>query len=552
MLRYDDQHVLCAAGDTGVTLIERVGGGPATSLIRPAQIGRDSDMDIAPAGDEAAEKRRPDMRCHRLLLQLASTTSAATDPAEIGRIAVDTLVSFLEADRGFLLTMSEEGRMRVLVGRDDHGSDLPDPHSYNHTVVERVSAQRQAVITAYDADDALLEPASAASHGVRSIIATPLLVDDRLIGVLCLDSRVGKCIFSAEDCEILVAASSYVGFVLETKRTAALEAQAEFEKEKHDLADIFRASTASLSHPFEPDQVLSQTLIAVTGAAHADFGCVLAENPSGGETVLTVHPAHLAQCLPTNPSWTAIEPAFGHPDGALLTGSQVPSWARGIRGAGSSWLLVDLALDDGKPRALLLHLTRSTGLCEPRMTIVKSLLAQAAVSYRNAELFQRVQRMATTDDLTGLLNRRQFLRQAIDRLAAPDGADTLAGFMIDIDYFKRVNDTHGHPVGDEVIRAVAQRIAAAVRPDAIVGRFGGEEIAILATVDGQPGVAADRIRQAVANGDIATSAGPVRVTVSIGVATADVGRASMDTTLRRADIALYRAKSEGRNRAVHV
>lgn len=161
--------------------------------------------------------------------------------------------------------------------------------------------------------------------------------------------------------------------------------------------------------------------------------------------------------------------------------------------------------------------------------------------------------LSLRDPLTGLSNRRHFLAaldQEIDRVTR--AGDMALLLMVDIDQFKRVNDTHGHPAGDQVIRAVAQCLSACVRPMDTVSRFGGEEFAIILpscqSVFGAQ--VAERIRERVAATPVVLDSGEMlHFTVSIGGAYAPQWlRFTAAAWIERADEQLYRAKAEGRNR----
>lgn len=126
---------------------------------------------------------------------------------------------------------------------------------------------------------------------------------------------------------------------------------------------------------------------------------------------------------------------------------------------------------------------------------------------------------------------------------------------MDLDYFKKINDTYGHLAGDTVLQQVAQRFQKAVRGYDSVGRYGGEEFLILVPGCNAPNLiaTAERLRRCIADQPIPTSSGDVSVTVSMGlVSTAEKAHDSQDSEilLRAADAALYVAKAEGRNRAV--
>lgn len=159
------------------------------------------------------------------------------------------------------------------------------------------------------------------------------------------------------------------------------------------------------------------------------------------------------------------------------------------------------------------------------------------------------ERVANTDMLTGLPNRRHTLASLEKALAGARGHGApLAVAIFDIDHFKRINDTHGHAVGDQVIRRVAQRAKAALRDEDMLGRIGGEEfVCILQRSSAQASeIVAERVRKAVEVGTAAEDDLP-NATISVGLAVYD-GEADVEELLHRADKALYVAKREGRNR----
>ena len=164
--------------------------------------------------------------------------------------------------------------------------------------------------------------------------------------------------------------------------------------------------------------------------------------------------------------------------------------------------------------------------------------------------------MAATDSLTGLYNRRYLMSHLgnfVDQSA--ERARPMAVLIVDIDFFKRVNDSHGHDAGDEVLREFSQRLRANVRGVDVIARLGGEEF-VIAMPDTDLALAqgiAERLRQTVAGQSFSISGGHNSddVTISIGIATFDRGDDTPDTLLKRADTALYRAKKDGRNRVVY-
>jgi diguanylate cyclase (GGDEF)-like protein len=161
--------------------------------------------------------------------------------------------------------------------------------------------------------------------------------------------------------------------------------------------------------------------------------------------------------------------------------------------------------------------------------------------------------LATVDDLTKVLNRRQFLASFENEFKrANNQKRPLSVMMIDADDFKRVNDQHGHSVGDEVLRAVAERCRAIVRRTDIVGRVGGEEFAAALTDTdlSRAVLTAERLREQVADEPFEIGDTRLRLTISIGVADRQNADEEAGQLLKLADRALYAAKANGRNQVV--
>lgn len=172
---------------------------------------------------------------------------------------------------------------------------------------------------------------------------------------------------------------------------------------------------------------------------------------------------------------------------------------------------------------------------------------------RLKEYSAEMERLATIDSLTDVLNRRRFFQLAQKELrrAVRYGRE-LSVLMVDIDYFKKINDTYGHAVGDEALRCVATACHQGLRENDLFGRLGGEEFAALLpeTPIASAESVAERLRMAVEAAVVASSQGEVKMTASIGVAALLPGENNIEALLRRADDALYAAKDQGRNRVI--
>lgn len=179
------------------------------------------------------------------------------------------------------------------------------------------------------------------------------------------------------------------------------------------------------------------------------------------------------------------------------------------------------------------------------------LHARLHAAGRFLQLHEALCREATHDRLTGLLNRGailDFLQQALERQQRDHGCTAVV--LADLDHFKAINDGHGHLVGDAVLQEAAQRMRAVLRPYDRIGRYGGEEfMVVLPDSDAeQAAKVAERMRAAVAGEPIATSAGPLPASASLGIAVARGGPIDANDLIATADTALYRAKQAGRNR----
>ena len=186
-------------------------------------------------------------------------------------------------------------------------------------------------------------------------------------------------------------------------------------------------------------------------------------------------------------------------------------------------------------------------IASSRVTLIEQLAERLALGVHSALLHREVRRLADADALTGLGNRRLFDERLVQEFGRHHRTGRpLSLVLIDVDHFKQVNDSHGHPVGDEVLRVLGTLIGAECREIDIACRFGGEELVVVVPDAGHAAavVLAERIRGAVAG----HAALPTPVTVSIGVASAPLHATDAAGLVAAADAALYASKEAGRNR----
>lgn len=246
---------------------------------------------------------------------------------------------------------------------------------------------------------------------------------------------------------------------------------------------------------------------------------------------------------------------------------------RRIRGEDSLGFLYIIVVTDTDDRAKMIEAFEAGAddfICKPiveaelrcrvsaaaRIVSLEGRLAKQhrALHKANAELAlanEKYERLATIDELTGLPNRREAMSFLADVWShSVRTAGNLSCVAIDIDHFKRVNDTHGHDVGDEVLRALAANLRKLVRGGERLCRVGGEEFLLICpgATTSDAGKAAERLRSAVEAHPIRARIGTITATISAGVATRRRGDTGVEDMLRRADDALYVAKRGGRNR----
>ena len=171
-----------------------------------------------------------------------------------------------------------------------------------------------------------------------------------------------------------------------------------------------------------------------------------------------------------------------------------------------------------------------------------------------SEALARIQELATRDELTGLINRRQMnqvLRQKA--VLGNRSKEAFSVAILDLDFFKRVNDTHGHGVGDEVLRNFAAEAVRVLRESDVIARWGGEEFLLMMpeVPPGAPAIGIERLRGALATLQISDTVPELRVEFSAGITTYRPGEA-VENAIERADQGLYQAKAAGRNRCVGV
>ncbi len=254
--------------------------------------------------------------------------------------------------------------------------------------------------------------------------------------------------------------------------------------------------------------------------------------------------------------WQAVAPAFmPSPElDALVAAAAPPAAPAVLQTRDGRWIRIEEQRSDGGFTTPFVDVTelkrREDEASAVRLDLEQSLHKLRRVQAELVKSNERLTVMAETDPLTGVMNRRKFLDHARHEFARSQryGRD-MALIMVDIDHFKKLNDTWGHLAGDTALMRTAERLSSSVRSLDFVGRLGGEEFAIL--LPETPGAAAialaERLRRVVAEISLPEEHGTIALTASFGVSARETGDKELLNILARADRALYAAKRGGRN-----
>jgi len=542
-------------------LPERSRRGPFGQSVRSHSVGapvRVSGFHAIGAGGVRVASRAA--RQLEALLQVGAAAARVLDPEELARLALDETVRILNAERALLfLTNENSGLVRPHLGRDAAGNDLKELNGYSSTVVDRVVATREPMVLTGTEEGAALGSESAVTHGLRSILVAPLQIEDRLLGVVYLDSRLAKGIFTRDDVEILSAITSNVAFALETARLAEMELSVASERRQRQVAELLQKSMRTIGQTLEPRGVLRAILQTSVEALSADAGAILLADgerlevasavgggvslPPEGYDLAKADQPEIAEALRSR-----------RPLAVASVISERNSPLFGLLGRAGSFIVAPLVVREQAVGALVIIARRPNAFGQTQTEVAAALAGQGVVAYENAQLFARVQTLAQRDELSGVANRRYFFEMAgrTFRDARQTGTP-LSAMMLDIDHFKNVNDRYGHASGDDVIRIVAQRITKVIGSGDIVGRYGGEEFALVVQAPlPQAHALAERLRQVINEAPIATASGPIDVTASVGVAEMATRDADLGRLLQRTDAALYEAKRAGRDQVARA
>jgi two-component system cell cycle response regulator len=391
---------------------------------------------------------------------------------------------------------------------------------------------------------------------VAAFAGVPVREGKDVRGVLVADRQSGGR-FAAPEIELLSVAAAQVMRIVQSEQVFQA-----VERSKHEHERFYTAS-AALNRALTLAEVYDAAIEGARGVCEFDFAAIATYDGRDKEHVLvrTVgegadgldgtrhrHPGSLASmvvknklALPAAGEWTDRDEDIFVFDPELR-----------MKGFESLYVL-PLLVKDEVVGTFTVAARRADAFPVDRREMLGVIANQVAISLQNGRMYQALEEQATTDGLTGLVNHRTFQERFSAMLGRADRHRfKVALLLTDIDHFKRINDSYGHPTGDQVLKRVALILKGSARKIDIVARYGGEEFAIVLEGTDRNGARqlAERIRQEVEEQSFESAKGRFQATLSLGVAVYPDDARSKQDVITRADQALYAAKHGGRNRTV--
>jgi two-component system cell cycle response regulator len=389
---------------------------------------------------------------------------------------------------------------------------------------------------------------------VSAFMGVPVVEGLTLRGVLVADRKIDRP-FAENEAELLSAAAGQVVRAVQSERVFQA-----VERSKHEHERFYRAS-AELNRALTLAEVYDAAIAGARGVCEFDFAAIATYDAARGAHTIRRVVGPWAENLdgtthrdPSSMVSMVVKNKLALPAGGEWRERDVPLFSHPRRvGDLESLLVLPLLVKDEVVGTFTVAARRAFAFPSDRREMLGVIANQVAISLQNAHMYQVLEEQATTDGLTGLVNHRTFQERFSAMLGRADRHHfPVSMILTDIDHFKKVNDTYGHPMGDEVLRRVAAILNASARKIDIVARYGGEEFAIVLEGTDRAGARqlAERIRVDVAQQQLQSSKGTFQVTLSLGVASYPDDAPAKDAIIARADLSLYAAKHGGRNQTV--
>jgi diguanylate cyclase (GGDEF)-like protein/PAS domain S-box-containing protein len=469
--------------------------------------------------------------------------------------AMSEALGLLKGEKGYLILLTPRGELDFRIRQDAQGKRLDNPtEQISRTIFDQAISQRRSMLIA----DAVIDPnlqrsESVLNLGLRSVVCAPVIAHEKLLGALYVENRSDRAIFDENDLKALEYFAALLAVSIENAQFNA-ELERRVEEQTRELKSALEKVALYSGQLLSSNKELAKEISARRQAQDQlrKLSRVIEQSSNGVIIVDTNH-----QIEYVNPAFTTMT-GYSFEE---VVGQSVEDSKQAI-----GLTEVDPSVWDKLAAGELLehevHYKKKTGEAYWERLVLASIrsseggISHFAIIKEDITLKKmaadELREIAISDPLTGLYNRRHFFSEAerafqhVLRYKEP-----LTVLMIDVDHFKNINDTHGHQVGDEVLKALGMRLRHSVRAADTIGRYGGEEFAIVMPVTqvSAAQLMAERLCKRLAEEPVQTLHGPLNLTVSIGVAAyALENDRSLSDVLAKADQALYAAKAAGRNR----
>lgn len=500
-------------------------------------------------------------RAYRMTLinRIAHTLNQPLDLNTVLQVTIDSLTEALNLSQGALILLNETRDQMTIA------ADHPAPEMPSLMGLESSLSGNQAMSCIVEEktwilfEDAAHDPRLASindfvtARNIYSFLLVPIIVREEVIGAIHCDIIGPGRHFTEEEIDLAQTITDLAAvrieqarlFTEERKRSSELELlhKTSLEITQHNdlpalLQIIVERAALLLDAPcgtlYLIDDQKEELVCEVShNLTHDEVGTIA---PFGEGAVGIVAKTGEPLIIPDYASWPHRTITLEQMGGFLSVLSVPIAWQKKMTG------VIQLA-----------RRTPNRPFTQRDINLLRLFSNHAAISLENSRLYNELQQIATQDALTGLYNRRglrEIGQREIER--ARRFKRPLSALMLDIDHFKRFNDTYGHVVGDQVLVEIARICRQQLRSIDVSCRYGGEEFLILLLENDvyAAGAAASRLCERIAQAPIATSAGYLSITASIGAAALDNSMIGLSDLIRAADEALYEAKHKGRNQAV--
>lgn len=466
--------------------------------------------------------------------------------------ALDLLRRSLGLHTAMVLWSSDTGtHLRISELTTDSEDVNEGPFTLGDGIFGAVAADR-SIVALSGLKPSYALPYYARGCPVKSVAAVPVLEGENLRGVLVVDRR-DDIPFTDSEQEMLVAATRYVLRAIQNERVFV-----QLERAKVEQGKLYRAARA-LGAALSERDVVEASVRSAREIASFDFAAVTVYDEAKQTHEIRAVSGDAADSLVGarfrhNAGLVSMVVQNKHPlpyKGQFDRNRQIVFTARVVPPPMPSMLVLPLLVHERPLGTLVLGARRNNAFGDAVRPTLEVLASHVAVSLANARMVKRLEELATSDGLTGLYNKRAMLDMAETKLAAARRfSRKLSIMVVDLDHFKKVNDTHGHDIGDVVLKGLGAILRKTKRSTDVVARFGGEEFVLLCEETDREGAVllAERIREELQKTAFPIPDGSIGVTCSIGVATYPEAGQDWETLFKAADEALYVSKRSGRNR----